>query len=89
MKMKYLLGVSLVAAPLLLSQGGCSHQITADSVRSNMSPEMETMAQTSEQRKNEVARAVDTNLRQLNNDWDSFWLLDRPLRLSMYPVPLK
>ena len=28
----------------------------------------------------------DTNLRMLNDDWDRFWLIDRPTNLSLYPT---
>ncbi len=67
--------------------GGCSNRITADSVRSNMSPELETVAMTAEQRKNLHARVVDTDLRQIPDDIDTLFLLNRPVRMTRYPVP--
>lgn len=73
---------AVLGAGLLL--GACSQ---ADKVRANMSPELETIARTPEQRKNMVARSLDTNFRELNDDWDHIWLLDEPLHLSPYPIP--
>lgn len=62
-------------------------KITADGVRMNMSPELETIAHSKEQRKNRVSRSLDTDLRQLHDDWDALMFMDQPLRLSKYPIP--
>ncbi len=80
-------GAGLAAGLMLL--GGCSSSqpITGQTVRDDMSPELDSMAMTSEQRKNANARAVDTTGRQIADDWDSFWLIKRPLRLSEYQIP--
>lgn len=81
---------SLIAAGLFVASAalvGCSNEITADSVRSNMTPELETIAMTREQRLNQNARAVNTTGRQIHDDWDRIWLIDRPLRLSEYTIP--
>ncbi len=80
--------VWLVGAATLL--GGCESQhakLSPDHVRSEMSPELETIALTAQQRKNRNARAADETMRQLHDDWDAIWFLDHPLRLSRYPVP--
>lgn len=70
-----------------LMAAGCQQPVTADRVRSNPTPELESISMSTEQRKNAHARTVDTNLRQLWDDFDSVLFLDRPLRLSRYPIP--
>ena len=86
MKILVRLGMVVIAASMFV---GCqsNRQITRDGVRADMAPELETIASTQQQRKNMVARSLDTNFRQLNDDWDRFWLLDEPLHLSKYPIP--
>jgi len=32
-------------------------------------------------------RVLANDLKQINDDWDEFWLLDRPGRLSWWRVP--
>lgn len=82
----------LICAPavllgLTLALGGCNNRITADDVRADMTPELQSVALTAEQRKNQHARAIDHTLRQWHDDWDHLLLLDRPRRLSKYPIP--
>lgn len=84
LKCAALAALSLAAA---LSLGGCSNRITPDSVRSDMSPELQSMAMTAEQRKNTHARALDTTARQFWDDLDFLLMIDQPSRLSIYPVP--
>ncbi|MEX2215745.1 MAG: hypothetical protein WD768_16660 [Phycisphaeraceae bacterium] len=79
-------GVVLVMAIGLMA-GGCSSQITPDSVRADMSPEMETIQYTHQQRCNNIARSIDTTTRQIHDDWDRIWLVDQPLHLSYIPIP--
>ncbi len=62
-------------------------EITAQKVRNEMSPELQTIAHTKEQQLNYGARTVDTNMRQIWEDWDRFWLLEAPLHFSRYPIP--
>lgn len=71
----------------LLTLGCNDNKITASKVRGDMSPELESMAMTSEQRKNTHARAIDTTERQFWDDLDMILLLDKPVRLTRYPVP--
>ena len=71
----------------VLSVGGCSEPTKIEALRGNMSPEFETVALSHEQRLNRQARAIDTTARQFHDDWDGFFLIDRPLRLSIYPIP--
>lgn len=78
----------LVSGLLFLGSSGCGNkEITASYARNNLSPELQSMAESKEQRKNRHARTFDTNLRQIPNDWDAIWLLERPVRLSVYPIP--
>lgn len=65
---------------------GCN-RVTADSVRSNMSPELQSVAMSKEQRKNHHARVMDHTLRQWHDDWDYLLLMDRPRRMTKYPLP--
>ena len=82
-------GAALLTLAMGLALGGCQSdgQITAASVRANPTPEMEGIAYTPEQRQNALMRTTNTNLRQIVDDFDSFFLLDKPLHLSQYPIP--
>jgi hypothetical protein len=62
-------------------------RITASDVRWNMSPELATLEATKEESKNNHARVIDTNTRQIWNDLDRILLLDRPSHLSLYSIP--
>ena len=81
----------LSAAGLLmvaLAAGGCSeNRVTAASVRANPSPELESIAMSHEQRENEHARTIDTDLRQVWDDLDMILLLDKPEHGSRYLIP--
>ncbi len=87
-----LAGFTLAVAPLMFT--GCQSSseyddgyITAEDVRADMSPELQSVSKTSEQRKNTTARALDTTMSQIHDDWDRIWFLDRPIGMSRYPVP--
>jgi len=71
---------------IALSLGACN-RVTKKSVWKDMSPEMQTLSRTADQRTTRQKRSYDTNLRQLNDDWDMLLLQDRPMWLSEYPVP--
>lgn len=62
-------------------------RITAADVRWDMSPELSTLDSTPGESKNNHARVIDTNTRQIWNDLDRILLLDRPSHLSLYSVP--
>ena len=73
---------------LALAVGGCSeNRVTAASVRANPSPELESMAMSHEQRENDHARTLDTNLRQVWDDLDMLMLNNEPSHGSRYPIP--
>lgn len=40
------------------------------------------MTQSYEDRKNTYSEVFDTNMKQFADDWDTFWLADRPSRLT-------
>ena len=61
--------------------------ITAASVHGDMSPELDTIALSRGQSMNRIHRTIDTDLRQVPDDMTALWLLDRPSRMSRYPVP--
>lgn len=61
--------------------------ITAEKVRKDMSPALEHYAVTREEAANNRARAVDHTTRQIWDDIEHILLLDRPVRLTDYPVP--
>ena len=87
---KAFFGVSsmlFLVATLAISVGCEGQKTTADSVRSDMSPEMQSVAMTPQQRQNLHARSINTDIREISDDWDSLWLLDRPRQMSLYPVP--
>ena len=70
------------------STNGDHTQVSTDSVHSDMSPELDTVALSQDQHDTQVTRAIDTNLRQIHDDIDSaFLLFDRPSRMTRYPVP--
>jgi hypothetical protein len=82
------LAAALVA---VITFTGCSstgeQEITGYSVRMKPTPEMEGVGYTPEQRQNAIVRTWNTNLRQIVDDWDRFWLLDQPLHFSPYSIP--
>jgi hypothetical protein len=70
-----------------LAATGCQQPVTAENVRSDLTPELQSVAMSSEQRKNNINRTIDTNLREVWDDFDAVLFLDRPLRMSRYPIP--
>ena len=61
--------------------------ITTDDVLGNMSPELTSLARTPDEIDMQMSRTVDTNGRSAWDDLLAIFLLDRPLRLSNYPIP--
>lgn len=66
---------------------GCGNKITPWSVRTNMSPELMTMNQTSGQQINDFARAFDTNVRYAQNDLYRVMMWDQPNDMGTMAVP--
>lgn len=80
--------VAGAASVALALCSGCSQgKITAGTIRRNMSPDLESLAKTHEMRLNDRAKTWDVNARQIWDDIDGILFLDRPLRLSRYPIP--
>lgn len=88
MQSRSVLSIAAVCAlfALSLAAGGCSQEITGDTIRANMTPELQSLAHTPEQNKNRVAITIDTNMRSIWDDVLSILLLDRPARLNRYPM---
>ena len=81
-----LLPVLALLAPLGVA--GCTDsRITAEKVRADMSPGLETLTEASEQRKNRHAKTWDVNTRQIWDDIDMILFDDRPLHLTKSPIP--
>lgn len=82
---------ALSAAAFAMTLVGCSssnsmHAGDIDSIRSNPSPSMHTLARRSDDRSNTNAAMRDTNFRMLSNDIDKLILYtDRPSHLSSFP----
>lgn len=76
-----------LALLVTLSAAGCSQPTVLEALRMDMSPGFETMAFSHDQRLYHHARSLDTLNRQLRDDLDKLLFVDRPLRLSPYPIP--
>ena len=83
------MNVTIALLAVLILLGGCSSDdgFTSRDARRNLSPAMDSMGLTKEQRKNRTAYTFDVNLRQLNDDVDMILLLDRPTYLTRSPMP--
>jgi len=68
---------------------GCESNkyLRINEIRKNPSPEMNTMARTSDNRKNDHAVLHNINARQISDDIDALLLLDRPSRLTPFVIP--
>ena len=84
------IAATLGAAALLL--GGCSsgpptsYQRAAQ-IRDNPTPQLVTLSQREVDLKNDWALMVDENMRMMREDIRRFWLINRPSRLTRYPIP--
>ncbi len=82
------LGVLALACSVL---GGCGSSnkldAKAEELRANPSPELDSPYQRDADLKNAQTITNDENLRALRSDWERFWLLERPSRLTPEPVP--
>ena len=71
--------LSVLAMGLLVA-GGCSY-------RSDVTPELDSVAANSEQDYNRYARVIDNNTRSAWDDLASILLIDRNMRLTRAPRP--
>ncbi len=78
---------ALACAACVGLSAACSQDITSNTIRKDPSPELDSLALSNEMRANRKAIVWDVNARQINDDWDHFWLEDRPVRLNRLPIP--
>ncbi|MDX2130859.1 MAG: hypothetical protein SFY69_02255 [Planctomycetota bacterium] len=80
---------ALVVPVLALSAlVGCSSKGTSPSaIRSDLTPELRTSYQRPEDIRNMYAHTTNANYRLMRDDFYRFWLLERPSRLSLTPMP--
>lgn len=78
-----------VAITLGLMLAGCSSSgmITADDVRADVSPELESIDMSSQQRANQWAKISDYRWRLLNSDLDKFLMMDKVPRMHPTTIP--
>jgi hypothetical protein len=87
MRTACVLSAALLAATLL---AGCKSDTAAARdamVRSNPTPELDTLYQRPIDIDNRLTLTYDENWRMFNEDWGRFWLTDRPSRLTRERVP--
>jgi hypothetical protein len=65
---------------------GCQNEASVDNLRTAISNDLVTYGATQGQVDNQITRTTYLNLRGVNQDWLSLWLLDRPSRMSRYPI---
>ena len=82
-----LMGWVLALMLMLVVAGGCSQNITSETIRKDVSPTLETLVETSGERKNRHAKTWDVNTSQIWDDIDRILFNDRPLRMTKYPIP--
>lgn len=84
-----------VPAALLLSGValvGCNSPATTrhagdvEALRADPSPALHTLGERGTDRANRTTSMRDSNFRMISDDWDRFWLVDRPSHLTKYPT---
>ncbi|MFG0285796.1 MAG: hypothetical protein ACF8R7_15380 [Phycisphaerales bacterium JB039] len=55
-------------------------------IRANPTPELHTLTGRYVDQQNDFAIMWDENVRMLRQDWDRFWYVDRPSRLTPEPI---
>lgn len=84
-----LLAACMVAAIGLAA--GCESQpkdsVSVQDIRNDLSPNFNTVIYSEDQVKNNWAITQNLNERQLRDDWNRIWFLERPQRLTPYPIP--
>ena len=91
MKSLGVLTVAFLLVALLLPAMGCASQerkrITARSVRSNMTPALDSIGRTTDQDYNNYARVIDHNTRAAWNDLARLLLIQETSDLEPYYMP--
>ncbi len=83
-------GLLIAAALCTAGMAACSSSPVSKrdaEVRNNPTPELETLSERPIDVANDQAVTVDENLRMANEDWNRFWLMDRPSRLERWRMP--
>jgi hypothetical protein len=62
--------------------------VSTNSVLGNMTPRLDNMSQTHDEARITFSHVIDTNGRQFWNDFRMFLLMERPSRLTRYPVAI-
>jgi hypothetical protein len=91
---KFVIPAGLVLAAGLgcsLMMGGCytaniQKGESLSQIQGNPLPGVQNESQRYVDVNNMYAVTNNDNLRKANNDWNRFWLMDRPSRLSPYPI---
>lgn len=82
------LGIATVLLCGMLLFGGCASDApTASEVRWNWAPELRSLTLHEEMHKTVRARAIQTNIRMMQEDIDRMLLIDRPSSLTAWDVP--
>ena len=76
-----------LAGTLLAGCGSTRYSSQAASIRSNLSPELATMAERPDDVANTLAIHDSTKTKQLLRDLGTVWYTDRPSRLHRGPSP--
>lgn len=93
MRTTSLFSLAILGAALMLTASGCAsksadpNRVTVESLRADLTPEMESVGLNHDQRVNRHIRTFNTNIRQVWDDLDAILMLDRPNRMSPYPIP--
>ena len=77
----------LPAALIGCKSAGTHHAGDIESIRSDPTPALHSLAERSSDRWNHHARMRDQNIRALNNDIDRMFYIDRPSRLHQGVKP--
>lgn len=85
-KLSFLVSLALVSCFLMMV--GCSNdRITAAKIRRNTTPELDHVAASNEQIRNDHARIIDNNTRGIWSDLDRLLLTNRNSRLQPHSMP--
>ena len=79
--------IGILALALLAGCSGNKQEAKLAELRSNPSPELDTLHERPADIDNSLTVTADENWRMFNEDLGRFWLLDRPSRLTPEPVP--
>jgi hypothetical protein len=72
---------------LLTACGGNANSTSPSAIRGNLTPELSSLTARSVDLSNERAITFNTNFRAMVDDFNRAALLDRPSRLTVYPMP--